>query len=66
MFGWLYWKKTSLMTYCYSIKMNSNMIRKISDIIYSIKDKGMISNMSDYTEKNTLAVKYYNRWKTSI
>ena len=64
MFAFYIGKKASLMTYCYSYKDEFKYDQKeFLDIIYSIKDKGMISNMSDYTEKHTLAVKYYNDGK---
>lgn len=57
-------KKASLMIYCYSYKDEFKYDQKeFLDIIYSVKDKGMLTTMSSYTQKHDVAVKYYNDGK---
>lgn len=64
MFAFYFGKKASLITYCYSYKDEFKYDQKeFLDIVYSIKDKGMISTMSDYVSKHDMAIKYYNDGK---
>ncbi len=64
MFAFYFGKSASLITYCYSYKDEFKYDQKeFLDIIYSIKDKGMATGMSDYTNKHDIAVKFYNDGK---
>ena len=57
-------KKASLVTYCYSYKDEFKYDQKeFLDIIYSVKDKGMLTAMSSYTQKHDVAVTHYNNGK---
>ena len=61
MFAFYFGKNASLITYCYSYKDEFKYDQKeFLEIIYSIKDKGMATNMSDYTNKHDIAIKFYN------
>ncbi len=61
MFAFYFGKNASLITYCYSYKDEFKYDQKeFLDIIYSIKDKGMVNTMSNYVSNHDLAVKYYN------
>lgn len=63
-FAFYFGKNASLITYCYSYKDEFKYDQKeFLDIIYSIKDKGMVSNMSDYLTKHDVAIKFYNDGK---
>jgi tetratricopeptide (TPR) repeat protein len=64
MFAFYFGKKASLITYCYSYKDEFKYDQKeFLKIIYSIKDKGMATDMSNYTNKHDIAVKFYNDGK---
>lgn len=64
MFAFYFGKNASLITYCYSYKDEFKYDQKeFLDIIYSLKDKGMISSMDNYITKHDLAIKYYNDGK---
>lgn len=64
LFAFYFGKNASLITYCYSYKDEFKYDQKeFLDIIYSIKDKGMISSMPNYMNKHDLAVNYYNDGK---
>ncbi|QJD80209.1 tetratricopeptide repeat protein [Spirosoma rhododendri] len=64
MFAFYFGKKASLMTYCYSYKDEFKYDQKeFINIVYSIEDKGMVTDMSHYTQKHDIAVKYYNDGK---
>jgi tetratricopeptide (TPR) repeat protein len=61
MLAFYFGKKASLMTYCYSYKDEFKYDQKeFLEIIYSIKDKGMATDMANYTKKHDIAVKFYN------
>jgi tetratricopeptide (TPR) repeat protein len=65
MFAFYVGKKASLLTYCYSYKDEFKYDQKeFLEVIYSIKDKGMSSTMSDYTAKHDIAIKFYNDGKS--
>jgi tetratricopeptide (TPR) repeat protein len=65
MFAFYFGKSASLITYCYSYKDEFKYDQKeFLEIIYSIKDKGMVTNITDYTNKRDIAVKYYNEGKS--
>jgi hypothetical protein len=67
MFAFYFGKNASLITYCYSYKDEFKYDQKeFLDVIYSIKDKGMVNTMGNYVSKHDLAVKYYNDGKKSI
>lgn len=64
MFAFYFGKNASLITYCYSYEDEFKYDQKeFLDIIYSIKDKGMVNTMDHYVTKHDLAVKYYNEGK---
>lgn len=64
MFAFYFGKNASLITYCYSYKDEFKYDQKeFLDVIYSIKDKGMVNTMGNYVSKHDLAVKYYNDGK---
>jgi tetratricopeptide (TPR) repeat protein len=58
-------KSASLQISCYSYKDEFKYDQKdFLDIIYSIRDKGMKTEMRAYLDSHDLAVKYYNDAKT--
>jgi tetratricopeptide (TPR) repeat protein len=64
MFAFYFGKKASLITYCYSYKDEFKYDQKeFLDVIYSIKDKGMVSSMDSYVLKHDIAIKNYNDGK---
>lgn len=61
MFAFYFGKNASLITYCYSYKDEFKYDQKeFLNIIYSIKDKGMTTDISDYIDKHNAATKFYN------
>ena len=54
-------KSATLMTYCYSRKseFHSNQ-KEFLEIIYSLKDIGMTTSLSDYSKQHDKAVIFYN------
>jgi len=61
MFAFYFGKNASLFIYCYSYKDEFKYDQQeFLDVIYSIEDKGMESNMNDYLDKHDTAVKFYN------
>ena len=64
MFDFYFGKSASLITYCYSYKDEFKYDQKeFLEIIYSIKDKGLETSISDYNNKHDIAVKFYNDGK---
>jgi len=57
-------KNATLTFYCYSFKDEFKYDQKeFIDVIYSIKDKGMVNPMNVYLTKHTNAINYYNNGK---
>lgn len=64
LFAFYFGKNASLITYCYSYKDEFKYDQKeFLDIIYSIKDKGMMTELSDYSNKHDIAVNFFNEAK---
>ncbi|MFZ1633768.1 MAG: tetratricopeptide repeat protein [Chitinophagales bacterium] len=61
MFAYYFGKNGSLFIYCYSYKDEFKYDQQeFLDVIYSIEDKGMKSEMDVYQNKHDVAVKFYN------
>ncbi len=57
-------KNASIAIYCYSYKDEFKYDKKeFLDIIYSIKDKGMKTELSGFVNKHDIAANYYNEGK---